>query len=178
MEREARGSKPPGREMLRTLQVLYPVSGEIQDVTFLSEAPWGVDTHWRPAGAWGTARSVGCAGDHCEGCGKWPNRWQGYFAVWDHRHNRMAALVATEERWHGLRAIIYHAPQLRGTRWNVFRVQGANAGFRTWQASIQAPLSPLPPEPNLLPTLRRVYPEIAHLLIEGPEYLGLNGGAS
>jgi len=174
-ERVARGAQPTGREMLRWLPLLYPLDGRVQHVTFLGECPWGVTTHWRPAGPWGSARSIGCAGEGCEGCGRWPDQWYGYFAVWDHRDSRLAVLASTEERWHGLRAHLFHSPQLTGSRWDVYRVRGANAGFRTWQRSILPPYGPLPPEPNLLPTLRRVYPEIAHLLIEGKELLDREG---
>lgn len=175
MEWETRGVKPHGREYTRSFEVLYPVAGLVQDVTFLGDAPWGVDTHWRPAGPWGSARSIGCEGEECQWCGKAEVYWYGYFGVWDHRAGRLAGLAVTSDRWQGLKAAVYPNPVLRGRRFCVYHVRGVNAGFRAWEASRKSPLKELPPEPNMLPTLRRIYPNIAHLLIEGPEYRRANG---
>jgi hypothetical protein len=168
---EMRGCKPPSETQPKLWRVIYPLAGVVLDLTFLGSYAWGMSLHWRPSGQWGTARHVACLGDGCEGCGKWREDWRGYYPVWCHKNHAPRVLVVTELRYRGLKSKLFPETKLIGTRWEVIgKGNNSASAVSMWQRSLNKPICPRPPEFCLLATLRKIYPEAAHILVPGLEW--------
>jgi hypothetical protein len=80
-------------------------------------------------------------------------------------------LVVTELRYRGLKSKLFPETKLIGTRWEVIgKGNNSASAVSMWQRSLNKPICPRPPEFCLLATLRKIYPEAAHILVPGLEW--------
>lgn len=171
-EEFVRGAQPPddgARVIAPRLLCVRP--GQPATVVMLCERCWGVTTHYRPAGPWGTARSVAClAPDRpCPQC-HLPMQWSGFFGVWDCQADRPALLVLTADaarqtRWRRGTGDPKTMPPLRGSKWRVMRTSARpNSPLTCELVGLRTTGFELVREPNPVPVILKLYPELAGVI--------------
>lgn len=167
-----RGRQPPAAShAVVQARVIYAMPGAPLTVVMLGERSWGVTTHWRPAGPWGTARSLACIAPelHCPHC-HLPTQWVGYYGVWDCAASKPAILAVTADAqkqfaWRRSAGASSPKPPLRGSKWIVRRTTARkNSPLALELLQLRTTGYELQPEPDARHALRRMYPELIPLL--------------
>lgn len=154
------GALPPTDRGVRYYESLIPQAGEVQDYTICGEAIVGLPLHWNGTARNGLGRSMLCT-SHAHGCpgckAGWGPRWGGYIAAYSHREHMGGMLVLRVEWAADLLAMSPALGSIRGLRVTANRMRRGRRAQVLWSHSSSAPLKPLPPPPDLGPTLVRIY---------------------
>lgn len=159
MRKKVEGAKPPDELPARIIEAVYATLAKPLDVTFLSEVPLGVMTHWMPTGKDDGKRSIVCLGkkdcDLCKaGHADW---WIGYLGAYDHRRRCRVAVTLSLRTWETLKALPVDDEPLYGIRVIMARLENRANGPVGCKRAESPPQSPPMSSPDLMPTLRALY---------------------
>lgn len=113
-DRFTAGKAPPAIGPAQKLVQL--AAGEQISGFTISEAIWGVGTHWRRS-AGPKGRSERCTEDegHCQGCeDQLPYRWKGYVEIWCRERARPVFVELTLGAYNSLMSALKHRQKMRG----------------------------------------------------------------
>lgn len=149
------GAVPEDSAAAPVYRVIWPVVGTSLELTLLADHWTGLMTHWEaPSNKFPAGRSVLCDEPECEHCrGGRKRRWLGYIACWCHSFRCVRVAVCG---WEGAGVLLATFPppaKLRGVSVNWVRTGKTNKAPVYWGRGHRDPPKPLPPEPDIIPTL-------------------------
>lgn len=136
------------------------------DVTILTESPVGIALHYIDALANGQGKSRPCMlPDPCGFCGhSLRDGWAGYLGADSHWAKELVMMPFTLDAWRELCERLIGDEPVRGTRWTMTRGKGrVNGPWMMKREKQTIHQRDLKDAPDLMPSLRAMYGDIAQL---------------
>lgn len=150
-----RGAAPPSGAGPPVYDVIAPQAGEMFDLTVLGDFVLGTACHWVIDPATRKGRSHKCYKDEgkCDSCGKHRNLWLGWIAAYEHLRKRKSVLRLGSDSVKHFGTVIGRSGKPRGRRLEVGRAKDGRTSALTFYDAGREPLEPLPPAPDIRPTV-------------------------
>lgn len=179
--RKILGTPPPDKAARSVLPIRWPKLGEPIVVTLLEEAPFGLELDVVTDPGTGKTVNKACG---LPGLCVWHDKairfgWAGFVGCWSHKCPEMCIVPFTRDGWAQLCDRLIDLEPARGTKWLVERGGKKPQGpYVLTRETASFGMKGMPVCPDIRPSLRNLYGDVAQLRPREADLSDEQGGAS